>query len=193
MKPTKLHRKPSKGSIKRAAKAPRSREPNKNELDFVRWYGRHNRLRSALYEPCTFHTIIGGYTPDWMLTDEDGNLTYVEVKGGYRLGSESASRKSFLCAREKFTTGSGIIFRWFRADGKGGYFEEYDNTAKEVRDYLAYLGIAYEGPGEEPTENYLDDYQSIQEFVSRQEAEARAKTTKKAKVSRDENQTVLAL
>ena len=70
----------------------RRREPNKTEAEYNRRY-----LGGAgKYEAVTLRLPGGSrYTPDWQSIEADGRVTFHEVKGSYRFGSQGRAATAF--------------------------------------------------------------------------------------------------
>ena len=69
-----------------------------------------------MYEPCSIW-ISGAfrYTPDFLVRLPDGRLAFVEVKGSFRLQSQSRSRLAFADAS---TRTPGFAFLWAKEHKK---------------------------------------------------------------------------
>jgi hypothetical protein len=81
---------PSKG--KAVAIRTKRREPNKTEAEYNRRY-----LGGAgKYEAVSLRLPGGSrYTPDWQSVGADGRVTFHEVKGSYRFGSQGRAATAF--------------------------------------------------------------------------------------------------
>ncbi|MCQ2299885.1 MAG: hypothetical protein MJZ81_07175 [Bacteroidales bacterium] len=71
--------------------------PNKTEAR----YNREILGGKGRYEPITLRMPGGNYTPDWMTID-DGVVTFHEVKGAFRFGSQSRAIFGFKSAAAAF-------------------------------------------------------------------------------------------
>ena len=71
--------------------------PNRCEAEY-----NHMVLRGmGRFEAVILRCPGGNYTPDWMTVD-DGVVTFHEVKGAYRFGSESRATLAFMSAAAAF-------------------------------------------------------------------------------------------
>jgi hypothetical protein len=77
---------------KKAAIRVKRREPNKAEAEYNRLY-----LRGAGKFEAVALRLPGGsrYTPDWQTVAADGRVTFHEVKGSYRFGSQGRAATAF--------------------------------------------------------------------------------------------------
>lgn len=92
-------------------RVPVPRTPNSTEL-------RYNIERlggMGLYEGITFHVPSGRYTPDWVYFAH-GQTVCIEVKGSYRLGSQSGASAKF---KEAVALFPGITFVWAKLEKDG--------------------------------------------------------------------------
>lgn len=69
----------------------------------------------GLFEGITFHVPSGRYTPDWVYFAH-GQTICVEVKGSYRLGSQSGASAKF---KEAVSLFPGITFVWAKLEKDG--------------------------------------------------------------------------
>ena len=100
-------------SVRRPPSRDQRGVPNKTEADYnnavLRGMGR--------FEPVILRTPGGNYTPDFMTID-DGIVTFHEVKGSYRLPSESRATIGFLSAAAAFPFWR---FVWARKEKDGSW------------------------------------------------------------------------
>lgn len=87
--------------------------PNKTEAD----YNRTVLGGMGRFEAVTLRTPGGNYTPDFMTID-DGEITFHECKGDYRLPSESRATLAFFSAAAAFPFWR---FVWAVKTKKGGW------------------------------------------------------------------------
>lgn len=95
---------------------PSLRVPNATEA-------RYNAERlggAGLYEALVLRVPSGRYTPDWVWFGPDGGIVCVEVKGSYRLGSQSGASAKFKEAVDRFP---GIAFVWAKLEKDGSWNE----------------------------------------------------------------------
>lgn len=111
------HKEPPTTTAPRAARhrppvrVPVPRIPNRTE-------SRYNIERlggMGLYEGITFNVPSGRYTPDWVYFAH-GQTICVEVKGAYRLGSQSGAAAKF---KEAVTLFPGVTFVWAKLEKDG--------------------------------------------------------------------------
>jgi len=77
---------------KKVAIRVKKREPNKTEAEYNRRYlGGQGKFESVSLR------LPGGsrYTPDWQSVGADGRVTFHEVKGSYRFGSQGRAATAF--------------------------------------------------------------------------------------------------
>jgi hypothetical protein len=83
---------PAPAEGRKAAIRSAVRVPNKTEAD----YNRRHLSGAGLYEAVTLRLPGGSrYTPDFMTVDQDGRVTFHEVKGSYRLHSPGRAMTAF--------------------------------------------------------------------------------------------------
>ena len=118
--------------ISRPATREHSGTPNKTEAEYnAKILGGAGR-----FEPVTLRMPGGNYTPDWMTVD-DGVVTFHEVKGSYRFGSESRAVLGFRTAAAMFPF---FRFVWAKKQ-KGGQwtikraFEAEPNDTEAFKDF----------------------------------------------------------
>ncbi len=107
---------------------PPSREargtPNKGEAE----YNRDVLHGAGRYEAVVLRCPGGNYTPDFMTID-DGVVTFHEVKGSYRFGSESRAVLAFRSAAAAFPF---FRFVWAKKSKNGGWeVKRIENDAPE--------------------------------------------------------------